>query len=70
MGKNKRNSIVFFPTFNKSSNSLNRYSEKKKIKVIIVYMLFMKNIMLNMKIIQVKKIVIIDCNFNWRWWNN
>ena len=33
MGKNKRNSIVFFPTFNKSSNSLNRYSEKKKIKV-------------------------------------
>ena len=33
VGKNKRNSIVFFPTFNKSSNSLNRYSEKKKIKV-------------------------------------
>ena len=62
MGKNKRNSIVFFPTFNKSSNSLNRYSEKKnKSKV---YMLFMKNIMINMKIIQVKKIVIIDCNFN------
>ena len=29
MGKNKRNSIVFFPTFNKSSNSINRYSEKK-----------------------------------------
>ena len=29
MGKNKRNSIVFFPIFNKSSNSINRYSEKK-----------------------------------------
>ena len=29
-GKNKRNSIIFFPTFNKSSNSIKRYSEYNK----------------------------------------
>ena len=33
MGKNKRNSIVFFPTFNKSSNSIKRYSEKNKTNI-------------------------------------
>ena len=33
VGKNKRNSIVFFPTFNKSSNSIKRYSDKNKTNI-------------------------------------